>query len=154
MSNKNKDSGVKILALNRKASFNYFLSNFTECGVVLQGTEIKALRAKGCSIGDAYVVFANQEANILNMHIPLYEQGNIFNHEPLRTRKLLLHKKEINFFADRIKTGGYTVVPTKVYFVRGKAKIEIALAKGKKSYDKREAIKERDIKREIMKHGN
>lgn len=140
---------IKIIATNKKAHFNFFLSDFLECGISLAGTEIKALRVHNCSIGDAYVVFRNGEAEIINMHIPTYEQGNIFNHDPLRTRKLLMHKKEINWFADKVQRGGYTVVPTKVYFSRGKAKVEIALAKGKKDYDKRETIKKRDIERDL-----
>ena len=144
-------SGIKIISENRKAHFNYFLSEFTECGISLCGTEIKSLRVKGCTIGDSYIVIRNGEAEIINMHIPTYEQGNIFNHDPLRTRKLLLHKKEILWFDKEIKTGGFTVVPTKVYFKNGKAKVEIALAKGKKAYDKRETIKKRDIAREIAK---
>ena len=145
--------GIKIIAQNKKASFNYFLSDFTECGIVLQGTEIKSLRVHSCNLNDAYVVFRNGEAELLNVHIPVYEKGNIFNHNPLRTRKLLLHKKEIRWFTDKIQRGGFTVVPTKIYFSRGKAKVEIALAKGKKAYDKRETIKKRDIERE-MKGGH
>ena len=140
---------IKIIAQNKKASFNYFLSDFTECGISLQGTEIKSLRVHNCNLSDAYVVFRNGEAEIINMHIPVYEHGNIFNHDPLRTRKLLLHKKEIRWFNDKIQRGGYTVVPTKVYFSHGKAKVEIALAKGKKAYDKRETIKKRDLDREM-----
>ena len=147
-------NGIKIIAENRKAHFNYFLSEFTECGISLCGTEIKSLRVKGCTIGDSYIVIRNGEAEIINMHIPLYEQGNIFNHEPLRTRKLLLHKREILWFDKEIRTGGYTVVPTKVYFKNGKAKVEIALAKGKKAYDKRETIKKRDLDRELAKGDN
>ena len=140
---------IKIIAQNKKASFNYYLSDFTECGIALQGTEIKSLRVHNCTLGDAYVVFRNGEAELLNVHIPIYEQGNIFNHDPLRTRKLLLHKKEIRWFNDKIKRDGYTIVPTRVYLKKGKAKVEIALAKGKKLYDKRETIKQRDIKRSI-----
>ena len=140
---------IKIIAQNKKASFNYFLSDFTECGIVLQGTEIKSLRVHSCNLSDSYVVFRNGEAELLNVHIPVYEKGNIFNHDPLRTRKLLLHKKEIRWFMDKIQRGGFTVVPTKIYFSHGKAKVEIALAKGKKAYDKRETIKQRDIQREL-----
>ena len=147
------NKSIKIIAQNKKASFNYFLSDFTECGIALQGTEIKSLRIHNCNLSDAYVVFRNGEAELLNVHIPVYEKGNIFNHDPLRTRKLLLHKKEIRWFMDKIKKGGYTVVPTKVYFSHGKVKVEIALAKGKKAYDKRETIKKRDLDRE-MKGGH
>ena len=141
-------SGIKIVSINRKAHFNYFLSDFTECGIVLLGTEIKSLRDHSCSLADAYVIVRNGEMEILNMHINPYEKGNIFNHDPLRTRKLLLHKKEILYFQEKTKKGGYTIVPTKVYLEKGKAKVEIALGKGKKLYDKRETIKKRDIDRE------
>ena len=141
----------RLLASNRKASFNYFLSDFEECGIALLGTEIKALRVKGCSIGDAYIIIRNGEAEVVNMHIPHYEHGNIFNHEPLRTRKILMHKKQIRWFDHKANAEGYTIVPTKVYLKKGRAKIEIALAKGKKNYDKKEAIKKRDIDREIRK---
>ena len=144
-------SGIKIITTNKKAHFNYFLSDFLECGIELKGTEIKSLRVNGASIGDSYVVIRNGEAEIINMHIKAYEQGNIFNHDPLRNRKLLLHKREIRNLEMRINREGYTVVPTKIYLSRGKAKVEIALAKGKKNYDKRESIKKRDIEREIAK---
>ncbi len=138
---------IKIIAVNKKASFNYFLSEFTECGIVLKGTEIKSLRKNNCNITDSYIVIRSGEAEILNMHIPIYKEGNIFNHDPMRTRVLLLHKKEIKYFEQKVKQGGFTIVPTKVYFRKGKAKVEIALAKGKKLYDKRESEKERDDKR-------
>ena len=144
-----KNTGIKIIAQNRKAHFNYFLSEFTECGIALKGTEIKSLRKGACSIGDAYVVIRNGEAELINMHINPYEQGNLFNHDPLRNRKLLLHKKEIKWLDQQVNRGGFTIVPTKVYFKRGKAKVEIALAKGKHDYDKRETIKQRDIGREL-----
>ena len=143
--------GIKIIATNKKAHFNYFLSDFLECGIELKGTEIKSLRVNGASIGDSYVVIRNGEAEIINMHIKAYEQGNIFNHDPLRNRKLLLHKKEIRNIEMKINREGFTVVPTKIYLSKGKAKVEIALAKGKKNYDKRETIKKRDIEREIAK---
>ena len=146
-----KTTGIKIIAQNKKASFNYFLSDFTECGIALLGTEIKSLRSKGASLIDAYVVIRNQEAEVVNMHIPEYDKGNLFNHEPLRTRKLLLHKKEIIKMAKKAKEKAMTIVPTKVYLKKGKLKIEIALAKGKKIYDKREAIKKRDDERMMAK---
>ena len=146
-----KENGIKIIATNRKAHFNYFLSDYTECGIVLKGTEIKSLRVHACSIGDSYVIIRNGEAEILNMHINPYEQGNIFNQDPLRSRKLLLHKKEIKWFAEKVQRGGYSIVPTRVYFHKGKCKVEIALAKGKKAYDKRETIKNRDIERNMRK---
>ena len=147
------ESKVKLITSNKKAHFNYFLSDLTECGLVLVGTEIKSLRWHGCSLSDAYIVIRNEEMYVLNMHINPFDKGNIFNHDPLRTRKLLLHKKEIRFFEDRVKRGGYTIVPPRVYFKKGKAKMEIALAKGKKLYDKRETIKQRDIKRDLKRGG-
>lgn len=143
------ESGIKIITSNKKAHFNYFLSEFTECGIALMGTEIKSLRTHGCSLNDAYVIIRNGEMEILNMHINPYDKGNIFNHDPLRNRKLLLHKKEIRWFDDKVKKDGFTIVPTRVYLKKGKAKIEIALAKGKKMYDKRETIKQRDIARKL-----
>ena len=147
------DAGIKIITSNKKAHLNYFLSEFTECGLVLAGTEIKSLRTHGCSLNDSYIVIRNGEMEVINMHINPYDKGNIFNHDPLRNRKLLLHKKEIRWFDDKVKRDGYTIVPTRVYLKRGRAKIEIALAKGKKLYDKRETIKQRDIKRSIKNGG-
>ena len=140
-------SSIKIIAVNKKAGFNYFLSEFTECGIALVGTEVKSLRKNSCNITDSYVVIKSGQAEILNMHIPIYKEGNIFNHDPYRTRVLLLHKKEIRYFQNKVKLGGYTIVPTRIYFKKGKAKVEIALAKGKKLYDKRESEKQRDDKR-------
>ena len=142
---------VKIISENRKARHDYFLENSIECGIVLQGTEIKAMRCHSVNISDSYVIIRNGEAFILNMDIAPYEKGNIFNHDPKRTRKLLLHKKEILKLKSKIDTKGYTLIPTKVYLSAGKAKIEVALAKGKKDYDKRETDKQRDIKREMEK---
>lgn len=146
-----EQTGIKIITHNRKSSFNYFLSDFLETGIELTGTEIKSIRNNGVSLNDSYIVIRNHEAYILNMHIAPYKQGNIFNHDPLRTRKLLLHKKEIYKLEAKIKEKSYTLVPTKVYFKRGRVKVEIALGKGKKDYDKRETIKERDSKRDIEK---
>lgn len=141
--------GIKIISTNKKAQFNYFLTEFFEAGIELKGTEIKSLRVHGATIGDAYVVIRNRQAEVINMYIKPYDHGNIFNHDPLRTRRLLLHKKEILYLEMKMKAGGFTVVPTKVYFSHGKAKIEVALAKGKKNYDKRETIKKRDLQREM-----
>ena len=146
-----KSEKIKIIATNKKAHFNYFLSDFLEVGIELKGTEIKSLRVTGATIGDSYIVIRQGEAEIINMYIKPYDHGNLFNHDPLRNRRLLLHKKEIRWLAQKMKTEGYTVVPTKLYFSHGKAKLEIALAKGKKNYDKRETIKKRDIEREIAK---
>lgn len=146
-----KSSGIKIIAQNKKAAFNYFLSDFTECGIELKGTEIKSLRVNGATIGDSYIVIRNGNAEIINMYIKPYDHGNLFNHDPLRNRKLLLHKHQIRWLAQKIKTEGFTVVPTKIYFSKGKVKVEIALAKGKHNYDKRETIKKRDLQRELDK---
>ena len=145
------NEGIKIIAQNRKAHFNYFLSDFMEAGIELKGTEIKSLRVSGATIGDSYIIIRNNEAEIINMYIKPYDHGNLFNHDPLRNRKLLLHKKEIAWLAAKIKQEGYTIIPTKIYFRKGKAKVEIALGKGKKNYDKRETIKKRDIERELNK---
>ena len=136
---------------NRKAYHDYFVLETYEAGIVLQGTEVKSLRINGANLKDSYVVIKNEEAFLINMHISHYEQGNIFNHEETRTRKLLLNKKEIFKIRDKVTLEGNTVVPLKLYFKNGKAKLMIGVAKGKKNYDKREAIKEKDIKREIAK---
>ena len=146
-----KSAGIKLIASNKKAHFNYFLSDFMEAGIELKGTEIKSLRVSGATINDSYIVIRNEEAEIINMHIKTYEHGNLFNHDPLRNRKLLLHKHQIRWLAQKIKTEGFTVIPTKIYFSKGKAKVEIALAKGKHNYDKRETIKKRDLQRELDK---
>ena len=146
-----KSSGIKVVVNNKKASFNYFLSDFLEAGLALKGTEIKSIKEGKVSISDAYVVFKNGEAFILNMNISEYDKGNIFNHDPLRTRKLLLNKHEILKYEQKTIKDGYTVVPTRLYLKKGRAKLEIALAKGKKNFDKREAIKERDDKRDMTK---
>ena len=146
-----KSVGIKIISSNKKAHFNYFLSDFMEAGIELKGTEIKSLRVTGATINDSYVVIRNEEAEIINMYIKPYDHGNLFNHDPLRNRKLLLHKHQIRWLAQKIKTEGFTVVPTKIYFSKGKVKVEIASAKGKHNYDKRETIKKRDLQRELDK---
>lgn len=145
------DSGIKVICSNKKAFFNYFLSDFLEAGLVLTGTEIKSIRQRNVSLNDSYVVFKNHEAFILNMNISVYEKGTVFNHDPLRTRKLLLNKREILKYEQKVIKEGYTIVPTKLYLKKGKAKLEIALGKGKKLYDKRETIKERDDKRNVAR---
>ena len=147
----NKDH-IKIVTNNKKASFNYFLDEFFECGIVLTGTEIKSIRNHNPSLSDSYALIRRGEVFLINMNIPVYDKGNIFNHDPLRQRKLLLHKEEIQKLIKKTEQQGYTLVPTKVYLKDGLAKIEIALARGKKMYDKRETIKEKDIKREIAKN--
>lgn len=140
-----------IEIINRKAKFDYQIFDLYEAGIVLTGTEIKSIRQGNCNLKDSYIVIRNEEAYIINMHISHYEEGNIFNHEETRTRKLLLHKNEIKKLNDKIKISGHTLIPLKLYFKKNKAKLQIALAKGKKTYDKRESIKERDINRNIQK---
>ncbi len=143
----------KIIITNKKASFDYFLFTKYEVGIALVGTEIKSIRNHSCNLKDSYVIIRNGEVFILNMNIAEYSHGNLFNHDPLRTRKLLMHKKEILKMQLKIKQEGYTIIPTKLYFNdKGKVKLEIALAKGKKNYDKRESIKEKDQKRNIEKN--
>lgn len=144
--------GIKIIANNKKASYEYFLSDFLECGIVLQGTEIKSLRVNGASLSDSYVIIRNGEMFILGMNIAQYDKGNIFNHEPTRTRKLLLHKEEIEKYNRKVQEKGFTIMASKIYFRNRKAKVEIALAKGKKLYDKREVEKNKSINREIDSH--
>jgi len=136
---------------NRKARYEYEILETFEAGLVLKGTEIKSIREGKANIKDSYGIIKNNEAYILNMHISPYEQGNIFNHEETRTRKLLLHKKEILKIRDKVTLEGVTLIPLKLYFKNGKAKIELGLAKGKKTFDKRESIKKRDMELEIKK---
>ena len=136
---------------NRKARHNYFIKEEYECGIVLKGTEIKAIRDGSCNIEDSYGHIKKGELFILNMFIGEYKQGNIFNHQETRTRKLLMHKNEILKINEKIKLEGYTLIPLKLYFKKNIAKISLGLCKGKKDYDKRETIKQRDIDREISK---
>ena len=138
--------------VNRKAKFDYQIISEIEAGIVLTGTEIKSIRNGKANIKDCYGIIKDNEVFLLNMHISQYEQGNIFNHDETRTRKLLLHKKEILKLNDAIRLQGYTLVPLKLYFKKNKAKILLGLCKGKKTYDKRETIKERDIKSNIEKN--
>ena len=137
--------------LNRKARHDYFIEDEFECGLVLTGTEIKSIRDGKCNIGDAYAIVRNDELFVLNMFISHYDKGNIFNHDETRTRKLLMHKDEIKKLNNKIKLDGYTLIPLKVYFKKNIAKVSLGLCKGKKNFDKRETIKERDIKRQIDK---
>ena len=140
--------GQKIICLNRKASFNYFFIELLEAGISLKGSEVKSLRDGKGSIADSYAVDKNGELFLINSHIPLYRQSSYNNHDPKGDRKLLLNRKEINKLIGRINQEGLTLVPTKLYFVKGKAKVEIAVAKGKKLYDKRQVKKTRDWNRE------
>ena len=141
----------KTIAVNRKAKHEYFLEEYVEAGMVLTGTEIKSIRKGHVQFKDAYIDFVGSEAFIRDMHVAAYDHGNIFNHDETRVRKLLLHKREIFKLAQKVKVKGYTIVPTKMYLKNGRAKIEIALAKGKEMHDKRATLKERDAKREIEK---
>ena len=143
-----KIPGQKIICLNRKASFNYFFIELLEAGISLKGSEVKSLRDGKGSIADSYAVDNNGELFLINSHIPLYRQSSYNNHDPKGNRKLLLKKKEINKLIGRINQEGLTIIPTKLYFINGKAKIEIVVAKGKKLYDKREVKKKRDWNRE------
>lgn len=136
---------------NKKAYFDYIIEDKYEAGIVLKGTEIKSIREGKANIKDSYAIVKNGEIFLLNMHISHYENGNIFNHEETRTRKLLLNKREIYKIRDSIEREGYTLVPIRVYFKNNRAKIELGIAKGKKTYDKREAIKKKDINREVQK---
>ena len=133
--------------LNKKAKFDYFIEDTFECGIVLKGTEIKSIRSGKANLKDSYGIIKNNELYILNMHISRYEAGNIFNHEETRTRKLLAHKKEIYKMKNKLNIEGYTLITVKLYIKDGKAKILLGVAKGKKNYDKKEVIKERDIER-------
>ena len=139
----------KVLAQNRKASHDYIILDTIEAGMVLTGTEIKSVRKAKINLKDGYASIRNGEVFLQNVHISPFEQGNIFNHDPLRTRKLLLHKKQIKYLIEETKTTGVPLVPLKVYLKNGVAKVLIGLAKGKKSYDKRDALKQKDMKREI-----
>ena len=145
MGNENK---VKLIANNKKAYHEYFLEETYEAGISLAGTEVKSLRMGKCSIKEAFIRIDNGEMNIYQMHISPYEKGNIFNKDPLRVRKLLMHKSEILKLTQKIKEKGYTIVPVEVYFSHGRVKLKIALARGKKLYDKRETIAKKDMKRE------
>ena len=145
---------IKVLATNRKASFEYFLQEKFEAGIALQGTEIKSIRAGQISLAESYVdIEDGRNAWLLEAHIAPYEQGNRFNHDPRRKRRLLLHKKEIRDLWNAIRQKGMTIVPTRVYLKGGRAKIEIAIARGKKAYDKRATIAKRDQAREAEREG-
>lgn len=136
---------------NKKAKFDYEILDTYEAGIVLTGTEIKSIRAGKAQLKDSYAIIRNGEVFLLNMHISHYEQGNIFNHDETRTRKLLFHKKEILKLRDKVEVEGLALVPLKLYFKGNKGKILLGIGKGKKTYDKREAIKKRDIDRDLKK---
>ena len=140
--------GLKIVSLNRKAKFNYFFKEFYEAGIMLKGSEVKSLRDGKANISESYAFDQLGELYLVNSHIPSYKESSYNNHDPKRNRKLLLNKREINKLIGRINREGYTLIPTKLYFKKGKAKVEIAVAKGKKQYDKRHTKKQRDWDRE------
>ena len=146
-----KEASAKLIAQNKKAYHDYFIERTFQAGISLAGTEVKSLRQGKCSLKESFIRIENGEALIHNMHISPYEQGNIFNKDPLRTRRLLLHKKEINAIQEAVREDGYTIVPLKVYLHKSLVKIDIAIAKGKKLYDKRDSIAKKDQLREAAK---
>ncbi len=141
----------KLIANNKKAFHDYFIDETFEAGIVLHGTEVKSMRMGKCSIKESFIRIENGEVFVYGMHVSPYEKGNIFNKDPLRVKKLLMHKYEINKLLGKIKEKGYTLVPLQVYFKDGRAKVEIGLARGKKLYDKRDAIAKKDQRREAEK---
>lgn len=143
------NEGIKIATENRKARHDYHIHEVFETGMVLTGTEVKSLRAGKANLKDSFAQIRNGEIMLHNMHISPYEEGNIFNHEPLRTRKLLMHKAEIIKLFSQTREKGFTLVPLKIYFKKGKAKLELGLASGKKNYDKRQDLAELSAKREV-----
>ena len=149
---KKTNPGLKIICLNRKASFNYFFEDIFEAGIVLQGSEIKSIREGKINIADSYAIEKNGEIILINSHIASYKQASYSNHKPLNDRKLLLNKREINKLIGKMQREGFTIIPTKMYFKKGKAKIELAVAKGKKQFDKRATIKRRDWNRDKARY--
>ena len=144
--------GVKIICLNRKASFNYFFEDTYEAGIVLKGSEIKSVRSGKANIADAYAIEKDGDIFLINSHISLYKQASYSNHNPTDERKLLFNRREINKLIGKVNREGLTLIPTKMYFKKGKAKIEIAVAKGKKQYDKRQTKKTRDWNRDKARY--
>lgn len=143
------DNGRKIIATNKDARFRYFINELIEAGLVLVGTEVKALRNSKVNLSDAYVFVKDGQAWLQNMHIGEYSHGNRENHVPLRDRKLLLHRKQIDKLASCVNEQGMSVIPTEMYFLNGRAKVELGIGKGKKAHDKRDSIKEKEAKREM-----
>ena len=146
-----KNSSMKVIATNRKASYDYFLLDRLEAGIALQGSEIKSVRAGQVSLRESYVRIDDHEAWLINAHIAPYDPASTLNHEPRRPRRLLLHKREIRRLYDKTRIRGYSLIPTKMYLLKGRAKIEIALARGKKQYDKRREIAKRDAERDMSR---
>jgi len=149
---KKTGTGLKIICLNRKASFNYFFNDIIEAGIILKGSEIKSVRSGKVNIAESYAVEKNGEIFLINSHIPIYKEASFTNHNPYEERKLLFNKKEINKLIGKVNQEGFTLIPTKMYFKKGKAKIEIAVAKGKKQHDKRQTKKTRDWNREKARY--
>ena len=150
--NKKTKIGLQVICLNRKASFNYFFEDLIEAGIVLKGSEIKSIRDGKVNIADSYAVEKNGEIVLINSHIAQYKQANKSNHNPTNERKLLLNKREISKLIGKMQRDGFTIIPTKMYFKKGKAKIELALAKGKKQHDKRATKKDRDWNRDKARY--
>tara|TARA_B100001540_G_C15579081_1_gene538675 strand:+ start:18 stop:488 length:471 start_codon:yes stop_codon:yes gene_type:complete len=150
--NKKTTSGLKIITVNRKASFNYFFKDIIEAGIVLKGSEIKSVRDGKINISEAYAVEKKREIFLINSHIPIYKQASYSNHNPYSERKLLFNRNEINKLIGKINEDGFSLIPTKMYFKNGKAKIEMAVAKGKKLYDKRHSKKTKDWNREKARY--
>ena len=146
------NNGLKIICLNRKASFNYFFDELIEAGVVLKGSEIKSIRDGKINIAESYAVEKDSELFLINSHIPAYKQASYSNHNPTDERKLLFSKREINKLIGKVNRDGFTLIPTKMYFKKGKAKIEIAVAKGKRQYDKRQSKKTKDWNRDKARY--
>jgi SsrA-binding protein len=146
-----KEERERDVAINRRAYHDYFVDDKYECGLMLLGTEVKSIRAGRCNLRDGYVRIDGHEAWLENVHISPYTQANLMNHEPMRPRKLLLHRKQISTLIGKVRQKGYTLIPLRVYFTRNRAKVEVGLCRGKREYDKREAIAERDAKREIAR---
>lgn len=142
---------IKIIAQNKKASFEYHIEERIEAGLVLTGSEVKSLRDGRASLSDSYAVIKSGEAFLLNSHIAICPQASYMNHEPKRTRKLLLHKKEIGRLTGKLNEKGFTLIPLKLYFKEGRAKVELGLCRGKKAFDKRETIKKKEMKRELAR---
>ncbi len=149
---KKTNTGLKIICLNRKASFNYFFQDIIEAGIVLRGSEIKSIRAGKVNIAESYAIEKDGEIVLLNSHIPMYKEASYSNHNPTDERKLLFNRREINKLIGKINREGFTLIPTKMYFKKGKAKIEIAVAKGKKHFDKRQSKKTKDWNRERARY--
>ena len=149
---KKTSSGLKIISINRKASFNFFFEKLYEAGIVLKGSEIKSIRSGKVNIAESYAIEKDGEIILVNSHIPAYKEASYSNHNPREDRKLLLNKREINKLIGKINKEGFTLIPTKLYFKKGRAKIEIAVAKGKKQYDKRQTKKNRDWDRDKARY--